>query len=144
MSVANPVLEDTTTVKPETRASGTVLIGGLFQPKDGTGLINFAYEQMRDIEQRQRTLKELERTGTEAAVLAFEKENEPLLDMSKDAGRFKKKMGDLAREEREIRADPNMTPAEKRKELDDIRQERIELAKALVADVAESKRLAAR
>jgi uncharacterized protein YeeX (DUF496 family) len=144
MSLANPVLEDTTTVKPETRASGTVLIGGLFQPKDGTGLINFAYEQMRDIEQRQRTLKELERTGTEAAVLAFEKENEPLLDMSKDAGRFKKKMGDLAREEREIRADPNMTPAEKRKELDDIRQERIELAKALVADVAESKRLAAR
>jgi len=144
MSLANPVLEDATTVKPETRASGTILVGGLFQPKDGTGLINFAYEQMRDIEQRQRTLKELERTGTEAAVIAFEEENEPLLDMSKDAGRFKKKMGDLAKEEREIRADPNMTPAEKRKELDEIRQERIALAKALIADVAESKRQVSR
>ncbi len=144
LSIANPVLAADEKVSPEMRASDTPVVGGLFQPRDAQGLINYAYELVDSVEKRQRTLKELEKTGTEASVIAFEKENVALLDMTKDAGRFKKKMGDFAKEEREIRADPNMTPAEKRKELDDIRQERIELAKALVADVAESKRLAAR
>lgn len=144
MSVANPVLEEPTKVKPETRASGTILIGGLFQPKDATGLINFAYEQMYDIQQRQRTLKELETTGREADADIFYKENEYLLDLTKDAGRFKKKMGDLAKEERIVREDPGMTPSQKRKELDEIRAERIAFAKDMIAAVSENKRLAAR
>jgi hypothetical protein len=144
MSVANPVLEEPTKVKPETRASGTILIGGLFQPKDATGLINFAYEQVYDIQQRQRTLKELEATGREADADIFYKENEYLLDLTKDAGRFKKKMGDLAKEERIVREDPGMTPAQKRKELDEIRAERIAFAKDMIAAVSENKRLAAR
>jgi hypothetical protein len=144
MSVANPVLEEPTKVKPETRASGTILIGGLFQPKDATGLINFAYEQVYDIQQRQRTLKELENTGRAADADIFYKENEFLLDLTKDAGRFKKKMGDLAAEERVVREDPDMTPAQKRKELDEIRAERIAFAKDMIAAVAESKRQTAR
>ena len=53
-------------------------------------------------------------------------------------------MGDLAREERVVREDPNMTPAQKRKELDEIRAERLAFAKDMIAAVSESKRLAAR
>lgn len=144
LSVANPVLAADEKVSPEMRASDTPVVGGLFQPKDAQGLINYAYELVSDVEKRQRTLTELTKRGREQDVEKFERENEDLLDMVKEAGRFKKKMGKYAEEERSVRDDPDLSPVEKRKELDAIRADRIAFAKDMIAAVAESKRLAAR
>jgi hypothetical protein len=144
LSIANPVLAADEKVSPEMRASDTPVVGGLFQPKDAQGLINYAYELVSDVEKRQRTLSEITKRGRQEDVEKFERENEDLLDMAKEAGRFKKKMGKFAEEERAVRDDPDLSPVEKRKELDAIRADRIAFAKDMIAAVAESKRLAAR
>jgi hypothetical protein len=59
------------------------------------------------------------------------KEADALLDAKADiiglesaAGTFRKQMGDLTKEERSIRSDPNLEPKEKRRLLDQIRQEK--------------------
>jgi hypothetical protein len=144
VGVADPVLATGEKATPEKRASDMPIVGGLFQPKDAQGLINYAYDLVGDVEKRQRTLKVIEERGTPRDIEKFEEENAEFLDMAKEAGRFKKKMGKYAEEERAIREDPDMTASQKRRELDEIRAERIAFAKDMIAAVSESKRLAAR
>ncbi|WP_163093874.1 hypothetical protein, partial [Acinetobacter baylyi] len=57
VGVADPVLATGEKATPEKRASDMPIVGGLFQPKDAQGLINYAYDLVGDIEKRQRTLK---------------------------------------------------------------------------------------
>jgi hypothetical protein len=56
------------------------------------------------------------------------------LSLAPLAGQFKQKMGELAREEREIKSDPNLSGPEKRRQLDEVRKERIELSKELISE----------
>ena len=55
------------------------------------------------------------------------------LDMASAAGKFKKEMGDINKEERLIRSDLKMTSAQKRAELDEIKQLKIALAKEFMS-----------
>jgi hypothetical protein len=55
--------------------------------------------------------------------------NADVIAMGSMAGKFRKKMGDLTNYERAIRSDPDMSAGEKRKELDEIKQLKIETAK---------------
>jgi hypothetical protein len=47
------------------------------------------------------------------------------------AGKFRQQMGELTKQERMVRADTSLNGKEKREQLDDIRQTKIELSKAL-------------
>jgi hypothetical protein len=142
--IANPMLASGEKVPPEMRASDTPVVGGLFQPKDAQGLINYAYDLVGDIEKRQRTLTAITERGRIDDAKAFIEENRDLLSSAKLAGSFKQAMGELAKEERFVREDTSVTPQQKRERLDELRQQRISLAKRMVSLVSENKRQTAR
>lgn len=130
LSMFNPLLRDASA--PDRKASQMAIFGGFFQPTDGVGLINKAYEDIEKIEQVNRTYKNLEDTDPEKADKFLDKYLDTL-DKASAAGKFKKEMGDLNKEERMIRADTNLSAAQKRAELDEIRQIKIEMAKEFMS-----------
>ena len=143
-SIANPVLVADEKVAPEMRASDTPIVGGLFQPKDAQGVINYAYDLVSGIEQKQRTMKTMQERGRPEDVKAFIEENRQDLKLADTAGSFKRFMGELAKLERNVRERTDMTPQQKREKLDEIRQRRIKTAQRMVSLVDESKRQASR
>lgn len=143
-SIANPVLAADEKVAPEMRASDTPVVGGLFQPKDAQGVINYAYDLVSGIEQKQRTMKTMQERGRPEDVKAFIEEHRQDLKLADTAGSFKRFMGELAKLERNVRERTDMTPQQKREKLDEIRQRRIKTAQRMVSLVDESKRQASR
>jgi hypothetical protein len=134
-SLANPVLRGGESgEQPESRgvfSSETPLIGTFFQPRDAAGLVTKAYKDMDEITEARATYKKMVGEGREAEAEAYLEANADSIAMGSFAGRFRKKMGDYANMERAIRLDGSLSAAEKREQLDEIRQLKIELAKAL-------------
>lgn len=132
-SLANPVLRSGEAgEKPDARGlvgAETPLFGSFFQPKDATGLINKAYGDMGDIIKSKETYDKMIEEGRDSDAQAYVDANADLIGMSSIAGRFRQKMGELTKAERSIRADGSLSGAEKRVELDAIRQDKISLAK---------------
>jgi hypothetical protein len=130
LSMFNPLLRDADV--PESKASQTPIFGGFFQPTDGVGLINKAYEDMIKIEQVNSTFKRLEERDPDEADKFLDKYLDTL-DKVSAAGSFKKQMGELNKEERIIRGDKEMTAAQKREAMDEIKQIKIEIAKEFMS-----------
>jgi hypothetical protein len=130
LSMFNPLLRDADA--PESKFSQLPIVGGFAQPTDGAGLINKAYEDMQSIEQVNRTFKNLEEKDPDQADKFLDKYLDKL-DKVSAAGKFKKEMGDLNKEERIIRSDTSLTAAQKRAELDEIKQLKIEIAKEFMS-----------
>jgi GNAT superfamily N-acetyltransferase len=132
-SMANPIIRlGEGGEKPESRgmlSSDTPLLGTFFQPVDAGGLINKAYKDMDEIDKVTQTYKKMVKENRDAEAEAYLDTNADIIGMGSMAGRFRKKMGDLTNYERAIRTDPDMTAGEKRKELDEIKQLKIETAK---------------
>jgi len=134
MSMFNPVLRGTSA--PEATAHELPLVGSFFQPSDGAGLINKAYDSMANIEQLHNTYTNLESENPDKADKFYTRYSREI-DSASAAGTFKQQMGELNKQEREIRGDRTLSPAQKRKELDQIRQDKIDLAKDFRASVGE-------
>jgi hypothetical protein len=134
-SMANPVLRSGETgEQPEARglfSSETPLIGTFFQAKDAQGLVNKAYKDMDEVNEAKATYKKMAAEGREAEAEAYLEANADMIAMGSFAGKFRKKMGDLTNAERAIRSDAGLSAQEKREALDEIRQMKIQLAKAL-------------
>lgn len=131
-SLANPVMRGADSgEKPEGRSSELPLIGTFFQAKDASGLINKAYEDMDSIVKVKQTYNKMKEENRLQEAEAYVEANADIIGMGSMAGRFRQKMGDLTRQERNIRANPGLTGAEKREMLDSIRQKKIEIAKQL-------------
>jgi hypothetical protein len=132
-SLANPVLRSGEAgEKPDTRSlvgSETPLFGSFFQPKDASGLINKAYGDMGDIIKAKETYDKMVEEGRDSDAEAYVDFNADLIGMSSMAGRFRQQMGELTKKERAIRAATGISGKEKREALDDIRQDKIALAK---------------
>jgi plasmid stabilization system protein ParE len=133
-SMTNPLFGSAAGEKPTARASEMPVVGSLFQPKDATGLVNRAYKDMETINRAGQTYDKLMEEGREKEADAYADRFADELSLAPLAGEFKQKMGRLAREEREIKSDPNLSGPEKRRQLDEIRQERIETAKELISE----------
>jgi hypothetical protein len=116
------------------RASDLPVFGAVFQPKDAGGLINRAYKDVESVERAKKTYNKLEEEGREKDAEAYSDQFADLLSLAPLAGQFRQRMGELAKEEREVKSDPDMPGVEKRKLLDEIRKERIELAKDLISE----------
>jgi len=134
MSMFNPVLRST--AGPEMTAHELPVLGGFFQPSDGAGLINKAYNSMVNIEQLHNTYTGLEAEDPDKADKFYQKYSREI-DATSAAGAFKQQMGELNKREREVRGDRTLTPAQKRKELDLVKQDKIDLAKDFRASVGE-------
>jgi hypothetical protein len=132
-SLANPVLRSGETgEQPDTRgilSSETPLIGSFFQAKDASGLVNKAYKDMEEVVQSKETYKKMVEEGRDAEADAYMDANADMIAMGTLAGKFRKQMGDLTKQERAIRADGGLSGAEKREALDEIKQMKIDLAK---------------
>jgi hypothetical protein len=135
-SLTNPVFGGGGTggEKPEMRASDLPVFGSVFQPKDAGGLINRAYKDMQSVVKAKETYNKLEEEGREKDAEAYADQFADILDLAPLAGQFRQRMGELAKEEREVKSDRNMSGEEKRRLLDEIRQERIELSKEFIAE----------
>lgn len=135
-SLTNPVFGGGGTggEKPEMRASDLPVFGSVFQPKDAGGLINRAYKDVESVERAKKTYNKLEEEGRDKDAEAYSDQFADILSLAPLAGQFRQRMGELAKEEREVKSDPDMPGAEKRRLLDEIRKERIELARDLISE----------
>ena len=128
LAALNPAFPDVTAEGATKRLSEYPLVGGFFQPNDAGGIINATYERMKDIQQIQNTYKDmLTRQGPEAAR-AYAEKNAQELAAASLAGRFRQEMGELTKQEREVRAARNLTPERKRELMDRLKQAKIRLA----------------
>jgi hypothetical protein len=126
LSMFNPLLQEVGT--PESKASQLPLIGGFFQATNGSGLIDKAYKDMAQIERINTAFKDMVEQNPEKAERYLEK-NVQQIELASAAGKFKKDMGELNKYERLLRSDLKMTREQKAKELEEIKQDKIQLAK---------------
>jgi hypothetical protein len=135
LALLNPAFPDAPVVgdipDPTTKATEIPIFGRMIQPIDGSGIINKAYKVVSDAEEARNSYNELLNQGQIAAAEEYLSANLSIFTMAPVAGGFVKTMGDLSKLERIIRADPSMSPEEKRKNLDDIRREKIQMSRAL-------------
>ena len=131
MAALDPFMEDAGPV--DRKLSETPFIGPAFQPNEGRGYINSAYDTAERIQQARGTYKKLIEEGKPAEAMAYARENAKLLSMASFAGSFKQRMGELAAAQRRIEAMPEseMSPARKRELLEQIRTAQIALSKQL-------------
>jgi protein-arginine kinase activator protein McsA len=106
------------------------VVGTLFQPTDASGIIDLVYEKLGKAREVQQTYKSLIEKGRPEDAQKYLDENIESLMLTTMAGQFTKHMGEITEYERSIRSS-NMTPEEKRAALDEARQAKIELAKAV-------------
>jgi hypothetical protein len=134
-SLANPVLRSGESgEKPEGRPSELPLFGSFFQPTDAQGLVNKAYKDVQEINRTKETWKKMEEEGRYKEADALLDAEADVIGLASLAGKFRQRMGDLTKQEREIKADPSMSAKEKRQALDEIRQDKIQLAKELSSE----------
>ena len=133
-SITNPAFS--TGEAPEGRgivSSTTPVIGSLFQPLDANGMINRAYKDMESIQRTKQTYNKLVEDGNEKGISKLLDAEADKLNLAPLAGNFRSRMGNLAKEERRIKSDPDMSAAEKRELLDMIKEEKIGLSKELIS-----------
>jgi DNA-binding Lrp family transcriptional regulator len=134
-SMANPILRGGEAgEQPDSRSligSETPLIGSFFQPRDATGLINKAYKDMDDIVKAKQTYNKMLEEGREDDAENYLNANADVIGMASMAGKFRQQMGELTKQERMVRSDTSLNGKEKREQLDEIRQAKIELSKSL-------------
>jgi hypothetical protein len=117
------------------KASQLPLLGALFQPVDGRGVIDEAYKDMEEWNQASQTYKRMLEQGRRADALKFAQENAQKMALSSVGGDFRQHMGELAKLRRGILASKTLTPQEKRTQVDQIRQVELQLARQ-IRDVA--------
>ena len=131
IQLANPLLATEASkeiAKPTTKISKTPFIGGLFQPVEGRGTLDEAYDRMTNIQQVKGTYNKLVEEGKRAEAMAFAQEYSNKLAMMSVSGSVQKRLGDLATVERRIRGAENMTTEQK-----DAALEQLDKAKMAIA-----------
>lgn len=136
VQLANPILASDTRAEvqqPTTKISKQPFIGGLFQPVEGRGTLDEAYDRMQEIRQTKGTYNKLVEEGKRAEAQAFAQEYSTKLAAMSTSGSVQKRLGELAKVERQIKAHPTMTTAEKDAKLEQIDKAKIALARQFLA-----------
>lgn len=115
----------------EKRLSDLPVIGTAFQPTDASGIIDATYETMKRVNQKQDTYKRMLEEGRTEEAREYLDKNIGEIQQASLMGRFKQRMGEITTYENKVKRSPDMTPQQKRKMLDDLRQAKIELATAV-------------
>jgi hypothetical protein len=135
MQMANPVVRlfnpSDMPEGPAKKVSQMPIVGNLFQPTDGRGLINAAYEQAEDFQKASNTYKKMLEQGRRADAQAFAQKYSAEIAGNVLGGAFKQQMGDLARVRRAIEVSKDLTPEQKRLRIDGLRQIELKLAQRI-------------
>jgi hypothetical protein len=132
--VANPILAQTPekeVAKPTTKVSQMPVIGALFQPIEGRGPVDEAYARMDEIKQAKGTFTRLVEQGKQAEARAFAQQYSTELAMASTSGAVYKRLGELSKQERAIKASANMDTPQKDEALKRIAEAKIKLARML-------------
>jgi hypothetical protein len=116
--------------KPTMRVSDVPILGGLFQPEDASGIINSAYNSIKNTQNMAQAYKRLAASDPVAAR-AFLAENLKEVSMASTAGRFQQQMGKITAAERAVRESRTLSSEQKREMLDKYRQMKIDLSKQI-------------
>jgi hypothetical protein len=130
VQLANPLLntEAVDVPKPSMKPSKIPFIGGLFQPVEGRGTLDSAYEAMTDIRQTKRTYDDLISKGKRAEAQAFAQEYANKLSLASTSGSVQQALGKMAAQERIIKNSTTMTTEQK-----DVALERLDKMKVAYA-----------
>jgi hypothetical protein len=143
VQLANPILNtemSAEVAKPSLKASKTPFIGGLFQPVEGRGTLDEAYSAMERAKQAKATFNKILERGNRAEALAFAQEYSADLAAASTAGQVQKYLGDLAKQERMIRASPSLTTEQKDARLKQLDQAKVALARRYIEAAQASER----
>jgi hypothetical protein len=110
----------TEAVAAELRAQDIPVFGRMIQPKDAGGIVNKAFKVVEDAELARNTYNELLRQGRTADAREYFKDNLETITLASPAGQFRNYIGQLAKLQRQIKADPKMSAEKKRTELEKI------------------------
>jgi hypothetical protein len=143
VQLANPLLntqmgEDV--AKPSLKASKTPFIGGLFQPVEGRGTLDEAYDAMLNIQQTKGTFNRLVEQGKMAEARAFAQEHADKLGAASVSGSVQQKLGEFAKFRRQIEAAPKLTTEQKDEMLARIDKAQTEYARAFLKAVDKTTR----
>jgi hypothetical protein len=143
LQLANPILniemkEDV--AKPTLKASKTPIIGGLFQPVEGRGTIDEAYDAMNNIQQTKGTFNRLMEQGKAAEARAFAQEHAETLALASVSGSVQQKLGEFAKMRRQIEAAPKLTTEQKDEMLARIDKAQTEYARGFTRAVDKTTR----
>jgi len=138
-AISSPFSSEGSPEKTYKRLSERAVIGGAFQPNDAGEIINSAFERMNKFAKVKETVDGYIERGERAKALELINARGKEYMLSEIAGDFTKQIGELTQYERAIRAS-NMTPEEKRAQLDRIRQMKIKLS-SMVREAADRREL---
>lgn len=135
VQLANPILaaDQKEIAQPSTKPSKRSFIGGLFQPVEGRGTLDEAYDRMQEIRQVKGTYNRLVEDGKLAEAKAFAQNYANDLAQTSVSGRVQKQLGELAKQERIIKAHPTMSTEEKDRRLEQIDKIKVQLARQFLA-----------
>lgn len=139
-SLANPILntEASAVEKPTMKTSKMPFIGGLFQPVEGRGTLDAAYERMLEIQQAQGTYKQMRESGKEKEAEAFLEQYRNKLTSASLSGAVREQLGELATARRQVLAS-NRTTAEKDELLEKIDTRQYQLAQRFLSVTGETR-----
>jgi hypothetical protein len=116
VQLANPILassDKAEVAEPTTKISKQPFIGGLFQPVEGRGTLDEAYDRMNEIRQVKGTFNDMVAKGQRAEAMAFAQEYSDKLAAASLSGSVQKRLGELAKLERQIKSSPSLTTEQK-------------------------------
>jgi hypothetical protein len=112
------------------RLSDYPIVGGAFQPNDAGGIINNVYERMNENLKVKHTFDQMVKEGNMSGAMDLLQRRGNEYMQADMANKFKANMNKLTQAERAIGAS-NMSPAEKRAQLDSIRKIKIAVAETV-------------
>jgi hypothetical protein len=127
LSMAVPVQGPEQTAK---RLSNMPVFGAMFQPVDAGGQVSALYDRLTEIQETKRTFDNLLATGQRQEAMALLQKNSTAIAQGAVAGTVQAQLNSLTHAMNAIKAS-NMTPEEKRTQLDRLQQIRINYAKAV-------------
>lgn len=113
VSLANPLLNSESAEKPTTKTSKLPFVGGLFQPVEGRGTLDAAYERMLEVQQAKGTYDRLMQEGKRQEAAEFRDEYINRISAASVSGSVQQKLGELAKMKRQIVASPNLSTERK-------------------------------
>ena len=144
VQLANPLLNTLQTkedvAQPTLKASKMPIIGGLFQPVEGRGTLDEAYDMMESIQQTKGTFNRLVEQGKTAEARAFAQEYADKLGAASVSGSVQQKLGEFAKYRRQIVASPTLTTEQKDEMLARIDKAQTEYARAFLKAVDKTTR----
>lgn len=136
VSLANPILNmegKAEVADPTKKISKMPFIGGMFQPIEGRGTLDAAYERMQEIQQMKGSFNKLIEEGKKDEAKEFLKENVEKISAASMSGSVQKQLGELAKYRRQVIASPRLSTEQKDKLLEKLDAVQVKIARNFIS-----------